>query len=148
MTGKESVTALSLVVGTLLVVGGFAGLALGGEFDYRYEADYQSTNATHFLDNTTVDSVDSVTDFESLNDSQQEAVRQAENGSVEFSDRSEVAALPEYVSRSNSYAHYEVVATLDRSNSPALLSAGLAGAGLLLVLYALRQMNREGESDD
>lgn len=146
MTGKQSVTALSLVVGTLLVVGGFAGLTLAGEFDYRYEADYQSTNATHFVDNTTVDSVENVTDFGSLNDSQQAAVRQAANGSAQFSDRSDVAGLPEHVNRSNEFASYEVVATFDRDNSPALLSAGLIGAGLLLVLYSFRLMN--GESDD
>lgn len=148
MARKQSVTALSLLVGTLLVVGGFAGLTLAGEFDYRYEADYRSTNATHFVDNTTVDSVENVTDFDSLNDSQREAVRQAGNDSVEFADRRAVAGLPEHVNRSNAFTHYEVVATLDRGNSPALPSAAAIGIGTLLVLYSFRLMNDEGERDD
>lgn len=143
MTGKQSVTALSLLVGTLLVVAGLAGVTVAGEFDYRYEADYQSTNATHFVANTTVDSAGNVTAFEDLNDSQRAAVRQAGNGSVAFSDRADVVGLPAHVDRSDGFTHYEVVATLDAGNSPVLLSGAAVGVGLLVVLYSFRLMNAE-----
>lgn len=145
MAGKQSVTALSLVVGTLLIAGGFAGISLAGEFDYRYETDYQSTNATHFVDNTTVDSVENVTEFDSLNDSQQEAVRSVGNGSLAFEERADVSGLPEHVNRSNTFSHYEVVANLDGGESTTALSGGAIGVGLLAVLYSLRLMNREDE---
>ena len=145
MAGKQSIVALCLAVGTLLVAGGFAGIAFAGDLDYRYTADYQSANATHFVTNTSVESVENVTDFGSLNESQQETVRSVDNGSVTFEERSGVTGLPENVNRSNTFTHYGVLATPDSTDSTNALSAASIGVGVLGFLYGLRLLNHEGD---